>query len=134
MGYLTSPVTLPSTVTCQFIWFNKHVKIDNKTICFHNLSNNDLNLSVSVPLLYFTYKNIYLTEIKKENSSIIFFTTVNKNLLYLKIWSPFWPPLSKIMLSLGKCLCLFLKQTSNAMTRIHIILKSEFYLKLILKN
>ena len=41
--YFSSPVTLPSTVACQFTWFNKHVKIDNKNNCFHSLSNNNLN-------------------------------------------------------------------------------------------
>ena len=41
--YISSPVTLLSTVTCQCILFNKHTQIDNKSICFHSLSNNDLN-------------------------------------------------------------------------------------------
>ena len=25
--YLSSPTTLPSTLACQFIWFNKHIKL-----------------------------------------------------------------------------------------------------------
>ena len=33
----------------------------------------------------FYLKNIYLTEIKKENSTNIFLVTVNENLLYLKM-------------------------------------------------
>ena len=40
--YLSSPVTLPWTVACQFTWFN-NIKIDNKIIFFRRLSNNDLN-------------------------------------------------------------------------------------------
>ena len=39
---LSSPVTLPSTLACQFIWFKKHTKIDDKSLFFHSLSNNDL--------------------------------------------------------------------------------------------
>ena len=41
--YLSSPVTFPSTVACQFILFKKHPKIDTKSIYFHDLSNNGLN-------------------------------------------------------------------------------------------
>ena len=55
---------------------------------------------------------IYLTDIKKENSSNFFLIIVNENLLYLKISSPFQPPLQKIILYPGKSCILFLKQTS----------------------
>ena len=41
--HLSSPVTLPSTVACQFIWYNKHVQIDNKSIYLYNFSNRNLN-------------------------------------------------------------------------------------------
>ena len=41
--HLSSPATLPSTVVCQFIWFNKHIQIDNKTIYLYNFSNRNLN-------------------------------------------------------------------------------------------
>ena len=41
--YLSSPVTFPSTVACQFNLFKKHPKVDTKSICFHDLSNNGLN-------------------------------------------------------------------------------------------
>ena len=39
----SSPATLPLTVPCPFIWFNKHIQIDNKSIYFYNLSNRKLN-------------------------------------------------------------------------------------------
>ena len=35
----------------------------------------------------FSLKNVYLNEIKKENSTNFFIINVNENLLYLKIWS-----------------------------------------------
>ena len=41
--HLSSPATLPSTVACQFTWFNKHIQIDNKSIYFYNFSNRNLN-------------------------------------------------------------------------------------------
>ena len=41
--HLASPATLPSTVACQFIWYNKHTQIDNKSIYLHNFSNRNLN-------------------------------------------------------------------------------------------
>ena len=41
--HLSSPATLPSTVACQFIWFNKHIQIDNKSIYLYNFSNRNLN-------------------------------------------------------------------------------------------
>ena len=41
--HLASPATLPSTVACQFIWYNKHIQIDNKSIYLHNFSNRNLN-------------------------------------------------------------------------------------------
>ena len=41
--HLSSSATLPSTVACQFIWFNKHIQIDNKSIYLYNFSNRNLN-------------------------------------------------------------------------------------------
>ena len=41
--HLSSLATLPSTVACQFIWFNKHIQIDNKSIYLYNFSNRNLN-------------------------------------------------------------------------------------------
>ena len=41
--HLASPATLPSTVACQFIWYNKYIQIDNKSIYLHNFSNRNLN-------------------------------------------------------------------------------------------
>ena len=41
--HLSSPVTLRSTVACQFIWFNKHIQIDDKSIYLYNFSNRNLN-------------------------------------------------------------------------------------------
>ena len=50
---------------------------------------------------FLTKIHTFLTEIKKENSSSIFDIAVNENLLYLKIWSPFQPPLPKVILYPG---------------------------------
>ena len=36
--HLSSPAILSSTVACQFIWFNKHIQIDNKSIYLYNFS------------------------------------------------------------------------------------------------
>ena len=41
--HLSSPATLPSTVACQFIWFNKHIQTDNKSIYLYNFLNRNLN-------------------------------------------------------------------------------------------
>ena len=41
--HLASPATLPPTVACQFIWYNKHIQIDSKSIYLHNFSNRNLN-------------------------------------------------------------------------------------------
>ena len=34
---------IPSTITSQFIWFNKHIKIDNKSLCNNSLANQGIN-------------------------------------------------------------------------------------------
>ena len=34
---------IPSTITSQLIWFNKHIKIDNKTLCNNSLANQGIN-------------------------------------------------------------------------------------------
>ena len=49
--HLSSPATLPSTVACQFIWYNKHIQIGNKRIYLYNFSNRNLNLLVSSLIL-----------------------------------------------------------------------------------
>ena len=41
--HLSLLATLSSTVACQFIWYNKHIQIDNKSIYLYNLSNRNLN-------------------------------------------------------------------------------------------
>ena len=41
--HLSSQATLPSTDACQFIWFNKHIRIDNKSIYPYNFPNRNLN-------------------------------------------------------------------------------------------
>ena len=33
----------PSTITSQVIWFNKHIKIDNKSLCNNSLANQGIN-------------------------------------------------------------------------------------------
>ena len=66
---------------------------------------------ISNSIVFYLKSNIYLTEIKKENSSNFFLIIVNENLLYLKVLSPF-QPLQKIILYPGKSCILFLKQTS----------------------
>ena len=32
-----------STITSQVIWFNKHIKIDNKSLCNNSLANQGMN-------------------------------------------------------------------------------------------
>ena len=39
---LVSP-NIPSTMTSQVIWFNKHIKIDNKSLCNNSLANQGIN-------------------------------------------------------------------------------------------
>ena len=34
---------IPSTITLQVIWFNKHIKIDNKSLCNNSLANEGIN-------------------------------------------------------------------------------------------
>ena len=43
--HLSSPATLPSTVACQFIWYNKHIQIAyNCTFIYlYDFSNRNLN-------------------------------------------------------------------------------------------
>ena len=39
---LVSP-TIPSTITSQATWFNKHIKIDKKSLCNNSLANQGIN-------------------------------------------------------------------------------------------
>ena len=39
--HVFSPATLPSTVACQFIWYNKHIQIGNKNIYLYSFSNRN---------------------------------------------------------------------------------------------
>ena len=41
--YLSFPVSLPSTITSQFLWFNKYIKVDRKCIYFRDFSKKGLN-------------------------------------------------------------------------------------------
>ena len=41
--HISSPVTLPSTVACQFIWYNKNIQIGNESIYLYSFSNRNLN-------------------------------------------------------------------------------------------
>ena len=34
---------IPSAIISQVIWFNKHVKIDNKSLCNNSLANHGIN-------------------------------------------------------------------------------------------
>ena len=34
---------IPSTITSQVIWFNKHIKIDNKSLCNNSLASQVIN-------------------------------------------------------------------------------------------
>ena len=34
---------ISSTITSQVIWFNKHIKIDNKPLCNNSLANQGVN-------------------------------------------------------------------------------------------
>ena len=49
------------------------------------------HLSILITIIFLKKHNVYLTEIKKENSSNFFFTIVNEKLLYLKILPSFQP-------------------------------------------
>ena len=40
---------------------------------------------ISKSIVFYLKNNVYLTKIKKENSSNFFLITVNENLLYLKV-------------------------------------------------
>ena len=48
---------------------------------------------ISNSIVFYLKKYIYLTEVKKENSRNFFLIIFNENILYLKTWSPFQPPL-----------------------------------------
>ena len=41
--HLLSPVTLPSTIVSQCIWFNKKIQIDKKSVYFSSIAENGLN-------------------------------------------------------------------------------------------
>ena len=40
--YQCCPI-FPPTITSQVIWFNKHIKIDNKSLCNNSLANQGIN-------------------------------------------------------------------------------------------
>ena len=41
--HLSSPVTLPSTIVSQCIWFNKKIQIDKKSVYLSSIAENGLN-------------------------------------------------------------------------------------------
>ena len=41
--YFSSPISFPSTVTSQFLWFNKNIENDGKCVCFEEFSINGAN-------------------------------------------------------------------------------------------
>ena len=41
--HLPSQATLSSTVPCQYIWYNKHIQIGNRSIYLYSLLNRILN-------------------------------------------------------------------------------------------
>ena len=43
--HLSFPVSLPSTITSQFLWFNKYIKVDRKCIYFREVSKKELNFT-----------------------------------------------------------------------------------------
>ena len=61
------------------------------------LLNTNSIFFVVVAILLFKKHNVYPNEIKKENSSNFFVVIANKDLLYLKIRSPFQHPLQVIL-------------------------------------
>ena len=70
--YLSFPVSTPSTITSQFLWFYKDIKVDEKCIYFKDLSKNGLNFVGQLFNLngtlksWTTFKNEYkLSESKK---------------------------------------------------------------------
>ena len=40
---LSSSPSLPSAIASQVIWYNKHIKVDNKTLYNFKISRNDIN-------------------------------------------------------------------------------------------
>ena len=40
--YLSSPVTLPSTIVSQCVWFNKKIQLDKKSVYFSSIAENGL--------------------------------------------------------------------------------------------
>ena len=40
---LSVSLNIPSTITSQVIWFNKHINIDNKSLCNNSLANQGIN-------------------------------------------------------------------------------------------
>lgn len=41
--HFSSPISFPSTVTSQFLWFNKNIENDGKCVCFEEFSINGAN-------------------------------------------------------------------------------------------
>ena len=41
--YLPFPVSLPSTITSQFLWFSKYINVNRRCICFRWFSKKGLN-------------------------------------------------------------------------------------------
>ena len=72
--YFPSPISIPSKITSQFIWFNKNIRIDEKCIYFEQLSINGLNFvgnlfekSRNIKLWVKIKEGFYLLESKKFN-------------------------------------------------------------------
>ena len=42
-GNLSVLPNIPSTIASQVSWFNKHIKIDNKSLCSNSLANQIIN-------------------------------------------------------------------------------------------
>ena len=42
-NYYTSPPTLPSTISSQYLWFNTFIKIENRVVYYKEFSDNQIN-------------------------------------------------------------------------------------------
>ena len=42
-NYYTSPPTLPSTISSQYLWFNTFIKIGNRVVYYKEFSDNQIN-------------------------------------------------------------------------------------------
>ena len=70
---------LPSCIMSNFLWFNKHILIDKKSIFFRYFSDKGLNFVCQL-----FDNNGSLGAVLKKNSTLTIFRTLNGNNLYMQ--------------------------------------------------